>query len=113
MKTFAALSALLIAAPALSSELSPLQIFVAHRASTVCIVSMGLETVDKALKEEMQKTQRMGLTPSQYANFNEASGDGEWVGDEIDEVIERMGGCEKVYRDAMQELRHERPAYQL
>ena len=113
MKSVLFASLLLTAAPAFSSELTPLQIFVANRASTRCVVEMGLASMKQAVKAETKKAQEMGLTKQQYLNFNSASGDTQWVGLQVEDLIQRMGGCQKVWSDIQRRKQVERPSYQL
>ena len=113
MKSVLFASLLLTAAPALSSELTPLQIFVANRASSICVVRLGLVPMEEAVKTDVKKAQEMGLTQQQYLNFNSASGNNQWVGLQVEDLIQRMGGCQKVWGDIQRRKQSKGSTYQL
>ena len=103
-------AALAITAPAQASD-EPVAHFVGNRTATLCMVQLGLATIEQATEWEWHSSIRDGLTPHQIFNFNAASDEG-WVKDAIAANIKRLGGCKKLYTDAMRNQRnHSKPMH--
>ena len=111
MKAALALPLLLTAMPVMAEDLTPVELFVAHRAATVCVAQLGIVSIKEAVQFEQKKWIEAGLTPAQYKVFNDQSEAGGWISRMVTEKIDSRGGC-KAVQDRMNR-QNARPSYQL